>query len=185
MSFSPFRARLAGFARDNRGYVSAEAIILLPLLLWLFGAGWVYFDAFRQQSVAQKANYVIGDMISRETDPIDGTYISNARRLLNLLTQARNAETDLRVTVVRYDSDRAEWEVVWSKKRGDYARLRDADLADYQDRLPPAMDQEQLILVETWEDYVPVFEVGLGAFEIHSYSFTSPRYAPQIPFSNS
>ena len=59
-----FKKRLRAFAEDTQGYITVEAVIVLPALLWLFGVGWVYFDAFRQQSVNQKANYVIGDMIS-------------------------------------------------------------------------------------------------------------------------
>jgi len=182
---SLLKNRVGAFKDDTKGYISVESIIVLPIMLWLFGIGWVYFDAFRQQSVAQKANYVIGDMISRETQAIDGDYISNAHRLLRLLTRSSSEETDLRVAVVRYDEDRQEWTLVWSERRGTRDPLRDADMPGYQDRLPLAMDNEQLVIVETWEDYTPVFNVGLGAFEINSYSFTSPRYAPQIPFSNS
>ncbi len=186
MLLSLLKSRLSLFAHDTRGYISVESIIVLPIMLWLFGIGWVYFDAFRQQSVAQKANYVIGDMMSRETDAIDTDYMASAHSLLLLLTQSTTAETDLRVAVVEYDEDSGEWDLVWSIGRGSRSGLTNADMPTYQGRLPSAgMDNEQLIIVETWEDYAPAFEVGLSAFEINSYSFTSPRYAPQIPFSES
>ncbi|MFW2588991.1 TadE/TadG family type IV pilus assembly protein [Sagittula sp. SSi028] len=182
--------RLRRFSSAEEGYISVEAVIVLPVMLWLFGVGWVYFDAFRQQSVNQKANYVIGDMISRETDGVSGQYISNTYNLLTMLTKSSGDYTDLRVAVVQYDEDSDTWSVVWSRQRGGTMsgrenRLTDADLADYADRLPPAMDNQQLVIVETWEDWAPTFNVGIGDFEIRTYSFTSPRYAPQIPFSNS
>lgn len=179
------RTRLRRFSKDTQGYITLEALIVLPVLLWLFGAGWVYFDAFRQQSLSQKANYVIGDMISRETDPIDGTYISNARRLLRELTKSSGTDSDLRVTVVQYDADDATWSVRWSKKRGNQSILRNADMTDFTGRLPAANSGDQLILVETWDLHEPIFDVGLSDFDIKTYSFTRPRYTPQVVFQNS
>lgn len=173
-----------GFARDTRGYVTVEAVIVFPALLFLFGVGWTYFDAFRQQAVNQKANYVISDMISRETDPLDGTYITNARSLLRTLTKTRGAESDLRITVVRFDEDNGGWRVKWSKKRGNQPRMRNSDMSEYADRLPTGTNGEELVIVETWDQFVPIFKVGLDTFDIRTYSFTRPRYAPQVVFSN-
>ncbi|WP_299928997.1 hypothetical protein [uncultured Pelagimonas sp.] len=183
--FALFQSRFRRFSDDTQGYITIEAMIVLPVLLWLFGAGWVYFDAFRQQSVSQKANYVIGDMISRETDPISGTYVTNARKLLRELTKGSGNESDLRVTVVQYDANAASWSVVWSKKRGNQSVLNNGSLTAYADKLPVASGGDQLIMVETWDLHEPIFDVGLSDFEIHTYSFTRPRYAPQVVFSNS
>lgn len=173
---------LSRFARDNRGDINVEAVIVFPALLFLFGVGWTYFDAFRQQAVNQKANYVIGDMLSRETEAITPDYLTNARHLLRHLTKTGGADGDLRITVVQYSDYYGEWRVSWSKQRGDYPSLSDADLAAYADKLPSGVNGEQLILVETWDQYSPVFSVGLDAFEIRTYSFTRPRYAPQVVF---
>ena len=178
-------APLRRFTRDDTGYANVESIIVLPALLWLFGVGWVYFDAFHQQSINQKANYVIGDMISRETDPLDETYIQNAHNLLSALTRSDTENTDFRTSVVQFDAELNDWDLVWSDAYGARTRLQKADLYDYIDRLPPAMDNEQLILVETWEDYAPVFKVGLDPFEIATYSFTSPRYTSQVVWEGS
>lgn len=177
---SLFRARLRLFASDTRGYATVEAMIVLPVLLWLFGVGWVYFDVFRQQSVNQKANYTIGDMVSRMTDPVDDSYIDSSYSLLRLLNKAQGEETELRISVVQYDAGRDAWTVAWSETRGDQPALTDADMTGYTPRLPVVSDAGQLILVETWDDYDPAFQVGLGAFRIRTYSFTQPRYAPQV-----
>ncbi|WP_425071972.1 TadE/TadG family type IV pilus assembly protein [Sagittula sp. S175] len=181
------KAPLNRFSRDTDGYVSVESIIVLPAMLWLFGVGWTYFDAFHQQSVNQKANYVIGDMVSRETEMIDSTYVDSAFKLLTNMTVSNAATTDMRIAVVQFDSDTRKWSVVWSQQRGDAmgsssAALDDTDMDAYQSRLPPGMNNEQLVIVETWEDWHPTFDVGLGSFEITTYSFTSPRYAPQVVF---
>lgn len=170
------------FASDVRGHINVEAVIVFPALLFLFGVGWTYFDAFRQQAVNQKANYVIGDMISRETESIDGAYITNARNLLRHLTKTSGADSDLRITVVQFSDSHGGWQVSWSRERGNQPRLNNADLAAYAEKLPSGTNGDQLIMVETWDAYSPVFGVGLDDFEIRTYSFTRPRYAPQVVF---
>ncbi len=174
-------ARLRTFAREADGYVNVEVAILIPLLLWIFGACWVLFDAFHQQSEHQKANYVIGDMISRESDPLDATYIDNARRLLDMLTKSGSEDSALRITVAAYDEELAVWNAAWSRTSGDADRLDDDTLAEIMDdSLPTALNNDQIIIVESWEDFVPTFAIGLDVFTIRSFSFTSPRYTSQV-----
>lgn len=179
---STLRTRLRNFFRSNEGSVSVEAILVLPAMVYIFGASWVWFDVSRQQSVNQKANYTIGDMISRETDPIDDAYIDATYSLYQDLVIADNSTTDLRVSVVEY-RDRGwagKYSVEWSSSRGAYPPLTDSDLVGMQGRLPIMADGDEILLVETWEDYEPALEAGLSAFEIETYSFTSPRFAPQL-----
>lgn len=171
---------LARFRRDQEGYVTLEAMIIMPVLLWLFAACWVYFDAFRQQSVNQKANFVISDMLSRETASIDDAYVDSSYELLKLLTQAEATGTSLRLTLVEYDAKKENWDFLWSDSRGAPSALNNGDMGDYQNRLPIAMDGDQLIIVETWDDHNPVFNVGLNDFTITAYSFNRPRYAPKM-----
>ena len=194
-------ARLARFGRDSRGYVTLEIMIFLPVVFLIFAACWVFFDVFRQQSVNQKANYAIGDLLSRETQEIDDTYIDNTYSLLKLLTLTDDTlysadpleslalpglvgdtwyKTDLRITVVRYDASDNRYNVAWSAARGDHASLSGNLPADLTRLMPEMTGGTQVILVETWDDYQPTFSVGLDPFEIHTFSFTHPRYAPQL-----
>ncbi len=177
-------SRLRNFRADTQGYITVEAMIVFPSLLWIFGASWVYFDVFRQQSVNQKGNYTIGDMLSRETEPVNDAYIDNSRELLYMLDKSSGAETDLRITVVSYDKKKDRYNVEWSETRGAYPALVTADMTSYTDRLPIMAHSDQLIIVETWDDYIPVFKVGLDNFRIRTYSFTRPRFAPQILHSD-
>ncbi|WP_226621872.1 TadE/TadG family type IV pilus assembly protein [Alloyangia pacifica] len=192
--------RLSRFARDTRGNVTMEVMITMPALLLIFAGCWVYFDVFRESVVNQKANYVIGDALSRETDEIDDTYIDNAYKLLKLFTRTGEEvydeetspgfsdgdlyRTDLRITVVSYKEKQDKYQVEWSVVRGDPDELADNDLTDMRDRLPIMADGTQVILVETWDDYYPLFRVGLDAFPIKAYSFTQPRYAPQLLYDD-
>ncbi|MDJ0823769.1 MAG: hypothetical protein QNJ09_18415 [Paracoccaceae bacterium] len=175
--------RMRRFSEDTSGYITIESMIVMPALLWFFAVGWVYFDAFRQQSVNQKANYTIGDMISRETDVVSDQYIDNAGELLRWLTKSDSTATELRVTVVYYDGNTDSWHVVWSKESGTKGILTDGDLGTFAGRLPAVQGGDALILVETWDDHEPVFDVGLAPYEIQTYSFTRPRFAPQVVYA--
>lgn len=188
MFMSMFKKQARAFAEDTRGYISLEAMIVMPVLLWLFGASWVYFDVMRQQGINQKANYVIGDALSRQTDPVGATYLQNSHNLLQTLTKTTGTESDLRVTVVSYtqngNSNNGQWKVEWSFVVGNQSKVTNGDLSNYTDRLPVVASGEQLVVVETWDDYAPVFDIGLvDPFEITTYSFTRPRYAPQILYA--
>ena len=186
MSFKSLTSRLDAFRKDERGYVTIEVMIVLPALLWIFGAGWTLFDAYRHQAVSHKANYTIGDMISRETDPLDADYIANARRLLTTLTDSPHAEVGLRISAVRFDGDAGEWLLEWSQRRGGMApaKMNQAELNGMTDRLPVSVGGDQLVIVETWDQWEPAFDIGLGSFAVQTYSFTRPRYAPQVVFDN-
>lgn len=172
--------RLRLFRDDTRGYITVEAMIVLPALLWLFGVGWVYFDVFRQQTISQKANYALGDMISQQTSPLSEGYIDNAQELFMLLTGGDAGETGMRITVASYDLETDSWSTEWSRARGRTTAGVTGDLAELRSRLPAAMDGDQLVLIETWDLYDPIFDVGLDEFDITTYSFTRPRYAPRI-----
>ncbi|ETX27379.1 TadE/TadG family type IV pilus assembly protein [Roseivivax isoporae] len=177
--------RLARFGRDEDGYITTEAMIVLPVLLWLLGAVWVWFDVSREQSIDQKVNYTIGDMISRETDPIDDAYIDNTYRLALEMIGKPASKVDLRITVVQFLSNRnggnARYEVVWSEARGAFQPLSGTIDPEVMP-LPLMARNDEVILVQTWSDHEPVFKAGLSPFDIRTYSFTRPRFAPQILF---
>lgn len=88
---APLRRGLRRFAGDTEGYTTVEVAIILPTLFTLFAASWIYFDVFRQQAVGQKANFAIGDMLSRETDELNDAYIDNTYKMLALLTRTGTA----------------------------------------------------------------------------------------------
>ncbi|QFS83856.1 hypothetical protein FIU97_13995 [Roseivivax sp. THAF40] len=175
---------LSRFRREDTGSISVEAAIVLPAMMMLFFVTWVWFDVSRQQSVNQKANYTIGDAISRETEPLDNTYIDSSYALAQSLTRSSAAEMDLRISVVEYNNKGGGgYELLWSEARGGYPALKNNDLNGMEHRLPIMSNGDQVILVETWEDYAPAANVGLSDFEIETYSFTRPRFAPQILFA--
>ena len=173
------KARLRAFAEDARGSVTVEVVILLPLLYWTYCAMFVFFDAYRQTSINQKAAYTVSDMLSRETDPIDGNYLSNVQRMYEFLTRS-HTDPKIRISVVRYRDSTKKFTVEWSKTRGGKSQLDDNAVQNWNDKLPAILDNERIIVVESWTDYVAPFNIGLADTPISTFVFTKPRFAPQL-----
>jgi hypothetical protein len=167
------------FISDGSGSVAVEAVLVLPFLFWAFLATFVYFDAFRQSAVNQKAAYTIGDMLSRETAAVNDTYVNSLQSLFEFLTK-RNSEPSLRVSVAMWDEEDNRYRLDWSEGRGNRGALTEDEVNAMRDRLPNLPDNERIILVETWSTYKPAFNVGLKQDELYNLVFTSPRFAPQL-----
>lgn len=176
------RQCLARFRDDIRGTITVEMVICIPVLFWAVTASYEFFEIHRYKSVREKATYTIADMLSREMAPVNDTYIDNTKQLFDLITNDTGAN-QLRISIVKYDSDENEYHVSWSEVRGsgDMASLTDADIADDHDRLPMMNDGEEIILVESNSAYRPIFRVGFSSsVGVETRVFTDIRFAPQV-----
>lgn len=175
---------LRGFGRKSDGGVNIEAILFLPLLIISTVAALVFYDAFRKDSLGDKATFTVGDMLSRETDYITPDYIDSTKALFSFLTGTTEAENTLRVTVVQYDLETDSYSAIWSEARGSHVGpLDDGDLIDAHTQLPVMSDAEQVIVVDTYLDYTVPSRVGDVVFDARV--FTRPRFAPQLVWSGS
>ena len=178
------KARLTIFQRAGDGSLSAEAVIIFPILLWALLATYVYFDAVRMKSLNIKAGYTIADALSREAS-VDNNQIGRLNDLAKLMTGGRT-DTNLRVTVVNYDTDDDVYSVSWSKERGDrYLEMDDEELEAMRDRLPLANRFDSLILVETVLSYEPLFDVGMSTMELENFAVTRPRFTTGLCWNES
>ncbi len=185
MTTTDLKTRLARFVRNEDGSIAVELVIIVPMLFWAYLAMFATFDAYRAYSLSQKASYTVSDMISRETTPIDRSYIDGLRKLHSYLVNERLDEVQLRVTSVSYDADQDELNRDWSYGSGGRLALTDSDVREWHDRLPVMADGERLTVVETWVQYQPPFNTGLSDQEIRSFVFTKPRYADRVLFTGS
>ncbi|MEJ2003105.1 MAG: hypothetical protein P8X77_17325, partial [Maritimibacter sp.] len=78
------------FSREEDAVVLVEAVLVLPMLLWAFGAGYVYFDAFRAKNLATKGNYAISDLLSRETNTVNANYVEGMGKVYQYLTRSND-----------------------------------------------------------------------------------------------
>jgi len=187
MRLSILKYALLRFRDDTRGSVMVEAVITLPLLVWMLAATYEFFEVHRYKSVREKASYTIADMISREqTEPVTPAYMDNTKTLFDEITNDDGAN-QIRVSIIQYDEDDDEYFVHWSHVRGTggLSALTDSDVASAHDTLPIMNDAEQLILVESASAYSPAFEVGLNDnISIDTRVFTAIRFAPKIDFDS-
>ncbi|WP_108839045.1 TadE/TadG family type IV pilus assembly protein [Tateyamaria sp. Alg231-49] len=168
------------FRKDEQGSISVELVLILPVLFWGYLSMFSIFDAYRQHSLNQKAAYTLGDVISRETAPIDDGYLDGSREMLAYLTANEDTDVALRVTSVTYDADTDEYKKYWSQNKGWMPALSDDAIQALSEDLPVMPDNETVVVVETFVNYDPPFNTGLQTREIHNFVFTRPRYAPQV-----
>ena len=189
------------FRSDERGVISIELILVLPILTWVLMSTFVYFDLFRNESNTHRAALTVADMFSREQTLIDGGYVTGARNVLRELT-LDDPDPALRVTVYRYQASDDTYRVVWSENNGLAPNLDDDALKLLQDaqRLPILADDGRHILVETRATYTPPFRTGIsliarrgtdsevrlfegsqiGGFTFDTFTVISPRFTPSL-----
>lgn len=178
------KSLLTRYRRNEHANMSVEAVILLPVLMWAFGAMFVFFDNFRAHSINQKAAYTIADMISRETDYITPDYLASAHKLLQLMSESNAQDSGLRITVVKYNASKKRYQRVWSRKVGAYTWPHsNTSVKKLGHRLPAMVNNEQLILVETRTKAKDIADVGILEKNIETFVFTRPRFAPQVTWS--
>jgi len=176
---------LRRFRRDEGGTITIEAVIMFPTLFVSCLATYVFFDAFRAQSVNLKAAYTISDALSREDRYITGTYLTNLWRMHGFLTHS-NRDTKLRVSVIAWDQDEDTYYVCWSQNRGEAGNLVNSELKAWAEaeRIPVLPPNEGVLLVQTWVTHEPIFSIGRNfSLEFEDFVVTSPRFAPQVMWS--
>lgn len=179
-----FRNSLARFLHSERGTVMAEAVLVLPFMLWGYLGLFVYWDAFRSTNRIQKAAYTISDMISREMVTINDAYITGMDSVMERLIDG-NQDVALRVTSVTYSDTAKQFQVHWSRSTATSTLplLTTSTLQAFKSRIPAMSDGDYVVIVETVVAYKPAFNVGISASDIKQFIVTRPRFVPKICLS--
>jgi hypothetical protein len=173
------RKSLRAFARDESGVMLAEFLIMLPILIWGFIALIVYWDLFRTINVNQKAAYSISDLLSRQEVVTEQFATTGLFAVLNFLVPGAQ-EPRMRITSFEFDERVPEanlltwgddrYILLWSRVVGNTTQpggfnptpFTEAQLQPMKDTIIPIMDDGKgAILVETWVDYTPRFDIGV------------------------
>lgn len=168
------------YLRDTSAAVSFETVIIFPILTWAWIGTFAFFDAYRVYNTSIKATFTIADLISRQTSTIHGYDIEGMGRMLESMIRDTDG-VEMRVTQVLRDNA-GNYLVDWSHATGTRARLFTANLATMNDRLPDMANGERVVLVESFVDYEPAFNVGLNDLTFDNFTLTRPRYAGQVPY---
>lgn len=176
---------ILGFLRREDGGLSVEFVVLFPFLILLYGAMFVFWDAFETMGVTVRATETVADLMSRETGAFDAAYLAGMHEVFDWLTSA-DAPTAMRVTAVatEVDADGAEsFAVLWSEATG--RDVPDLDPAALEVRVPEPALGEELLVVETFYTFTPLADLGLAQQEFGNLVATRPRYVPQLLWSGS
>ncbi len=178
---------LRRFRRSERGSFSVETVLVFPLLLFCYAGLFTFFDAYRTLNLNVRGSYTIADMVSRETNPITPTYMQGLNRILSVLTKSEDP-TILRITVVTYDADAQEYQLVWSAVDGGSGAhivpITEGTLGQVESRIPLMAHGDINVVVETWASFVPMMNWGLDAQYFANLVITRPRFAPQLLWSS-
>ena len=148
------------FLRDESGLLLAEALILLPLLIWGFMALFVYWDVFRSINVSQKAAYSISDLMSRQA-VVTPQFVDGMQDVLNFLT-AGSPQAKLRITSLQYNGATDQYELLFSRSPGGkMAAHTQATIQNLRSRIPVMSTLDSVVIVETEVDYNPSFNTGV------------------------
>lgn len=166
---------LGRFLGDERGSIAVEGMLVLPMLVWVYLGTYVFFDAYRAQSINVKAGYTIGDIVSRESGFVTPEYMDSLYQMQGVLTDTMEPRT-LRVTAFRYVAATDTYQVRWSEARGPgIGRHTTGSLAALRGQLPVMADNRVGILTETTVSYEPRYDVGLDPFVFQDLTVTQPR----------
>jgi Flp pilus assembly protein TadG len=166
---------LRRFARDDKGSVITETVIIFPILIWAYIALFVYWDAYRTENTAVKASYTIADQITREVMDITPAYITGLQTTFQYLVD-NTLDSTIVVSSIAWDEATQRYDVLYSEARGTGAvRMTDAMLQTHLDELPNMSDGDTVIVVQTTTRYVPLYQVGVPTFTYGQFIVTRPR----------
>jgi hypothetical protein len=179
MSF--LKKLLRRYARDEKGTIIVDAVIVIPMFVWAYAGLFVYWDAYRSINTVQKASYTISDLISRTQGQVNDDFISGMQATMNYLLRADQGG-QIRVTSYQWNVLNDRYEVIFSRAPGggSMTALTTADLAGLVARLPTMSDGDSAILLETRVPYTPPLSFGLEPTTIEQFIVTRPRFLPKI-----
>ncbi len=183
MSFLTRKLRL--FAREEKGTMIVDAVMVLPMFIWAYAALFAYWDAYRSINTVQKATYTISDLLSRTQGNVSDAYIAGLRSTMNYMLDADQAG-DIRVTSYTWSQNRNRFEVIFSESPyGAMTTLNTSTLATLASRLPEMADGDSAVLIEAQVPYSPPMSFGLQPTTIEQFIVTRPRFLPKICHTDS
>ncbi len=164
------------FVRNEKGSLSIEAVLAVPILVWAITATFVFWDAFKTLNVSQKATYTVADMISRENQDVTGDYLTAMHEIYGYLSNS-DGDNSMRVTVVELevdpDTDVETLTLICSDGVGGLSGHDTVEAV--RARIPQMGNGDQMVVVETEQDWAPAFAVGLASYRFREVALARPR----------
>lgn len=108
-----FRHLHQRLARSERGSISIETLIILPILVWALLATVVFFDGFRTRNQTQLAAQVVADLLTRESGMFTKERLEGMNDIFDFIADVR-VPTRLRISSVSWASAEQRNVLQWS-----------------------------------------------------------------------
>jgi hypothetical protein len=108
-----FRKFVDRLIRTERGSVSLELVLILPLLMFGLAVTAVAFDGFRSRNQTLVAAHTVSDLLSRETTMFTADYLEGMNDVFDFLADTRHP-TRLRVSSIIWNSAEQRHALQWS-----------------------------------------------------------------------
>jgi hypothetical protein len=163
------KRQFQAYLRDEDGLILAETLIMLPLLIWVLVALFIYYDVFRTISLTQKAAYSVADLLSRQENEISLAYADGLQNVVDFLTPGGHPVA-LRITSFQYDEPEDKYELLFSYSPDNKVvdLIDEADLAVWKanDRIPNLSHLESVFVVETEMTFTAQLDTAIAGFLI-------------------
>ncbi len=165
------------FGRNERGILSVEMVILMPILMiWLVGSN-AFFDAFVTYLRASKATYTAVDLISRQ-NIIGPNYMKNVGSIFASIVDADGAAPSMVISSIKMDDNRLELDWSLNGRGGTGLTSTDQIPTKY---VPNLKNGEYVILIQTGVPFVPTYSWGnLVAKTFTNTVAVTPRFDVRV-----
>jgi Flp pilus assembly protein TadG len=181
---SPFKR----FAREERGAILLETIIVLPILLWALFAMAAYWDIYRTINRQQKAAYAVADVIARQ-ETVTPAYVDAMDDVVKYMLDG-DQDVKVRLTSVGFDAVTNKFVVKWSRSPGSaLPALTNTTLQALTPKIPAMTASSTIMLLETEIYYVPNINVpltdamGVEPQTLKQFIVTRPRFRSRVCLS--
>lgn len=169
------------FAACERAALSIEAAIMLPVLVFLYAAGFTWFDAYRRESEIFKASYAVADVLSRQSVLVMPEDLEGLQGVFEALVASAPGDAYMRFSELRRSASGVE--VVWSYATDGQPKLTAARAQGLLRQVPTMVEDERVTLVESYTADRPAFRVGLGDRIVANVIPTRQRYDSRLAFA--
>ncbi|MGL4235708.1 TadE/TadG family type IV pilus assembly protein [Tabrizicola sp.] len=194
MTMRKLKHHFRSFVRDEDGLILVEALMMLPLLIWVLIAMFIYWDVFRTINVTQKAAYSIADLLSRQEVAIPISYANGLQNVVDFLTPGGHP-VKLRITSFKYDEGNVndagddKYELLFSYSPNCKMEVwEEGDIQSWKTRTPgiPELNgEESVFVVETEVEFKTQMRSAVAGLMINvdnatftQFIVTRPRKGP-------
>lgn len=183
--FAKARRSLNRLLAREEGSISIETALFIPLLIFLFVAGYTYFDGYRRDATMSKATYAVADLLSRRRDVVTDFDLDGLENIYETIVFSGEDDSYMRFSEIRLvpEDEGGGLEVVWTHATDNQPELTNNDLRFITGRIPPLDENKRILLVEAYTYDNPAFNVFLPDRVIDTFQPIGARYEECIVYS--